>query len=432
MSGKIEYGFECSPAQLRKLKSGGAITLKPHQFSEMGSIRAAVMPSTSRKIETAMRKMKGVRLALKPDETISMMTEGGRINIGRELKNLGRKIKRGAEKTFKSAKKGIEDTAGIVKRGFKKEIIDSGVGKDIAKGLIRAGTQVILPAAGSALSVLAGDPTGLSGSVIGNELGNRLEGLAERGGYGMKCGGSTYRQRQARRVKNTFKAIGRVAKNVGKIALREGAKAAGNALTAYTGNPVAGLALERVAVAGGDKLLDTGSISKAGKASGKQAKRIAVEVVDDYIDSNLTGTERDIAEKALAGKYPSAKDLVYDYGTSKIEEMTMTGSGIPRRTRGGLRMGMGMARKSPAYEMARSHIRKSGNGIATFKANSITAAPDLGLPIQTGSPFIRLNSPANSPFIGSSPQLAGAIKTGGSFLPAGVRMTNGGSFVPSG
>ena len=82
--------------------------------------------------------------------------------------------------------------------------------------------------------------------------------------------------------------------------------------------------------------------------------------------------------------------------------------------------------------MARSNIRKSGNGIATYNAVSITASPDLGLPIQTGSPFIRLHSPANSPFIGSSPQLAGAIKMGGSFLPAGVKMTNGGSFIPAG
>jgi hypothetical protein len=434
MSGKIEYGFECSPAQLRKLKSGGAITLKPHQFSDSASMRAAVMPSTSRKIETALRKMKGVRLALKPDETLSMMTEGGRINIGKELKKLGRTIKRGAEKTFSSAKKGIEDTAGVVKRGFNKEIVHSGVGKDIAKSLIRAGTQVVLPAAGTALSMLAGDPTGISGSLIGNELGNRLEGIAERGGYGM-VGGSTYKQRQARRFKNTVKKIGRVAKDIGKVALREGARVAGEALSAYTGNPMAGVALERVAVAGGDKLIDTGSITKAGKASKKQAKRVAVEVVDDYIDKNLTGAEKNVAEKALAGKYPSAKDLVYDYGNSKLEEMdttsVMAGYGIPRRTRNGIFIGKGIANKTPVYDKAHSFIRKSGNGIRGIKASSavsITSAPNLGLPIQTGSPFQRLHSPANSPFIGSSPQLAG-FKTGGSFLPAGVHI--GGSFLPA-
>ena len=83
-----------------------------------------------------------------------------------------------------------------VERGFKKNIIDSGVGKEIAKELIKVGTQYALPTATTALSVMAGDETGQTGRIIGNIAGKRLQGLADRSGYGAGIGGNMVRGAQ--------------------------------------------------------------------------------------------------------------------------------------------------------------------------------------------------------------------------------------------
>lgn len=458
----MEFGISCSPAQMRKLKSGGAITLAPRNFVDGSPHRIMVMPNTARRIHTAMRKNKGVRIALKPEEDLVAMTEGGKISlksIGRSLSKAFDPKKNGVANVVNDAGKALTKTGDVIKRGFNKEIVDSGVGKAIAKNLIDVGTDVVLPTALGGLSMLAGDPTGMSGQAVGQIAGKYINRAAEKGGYGTKkgmrrktarlayeqVGGSTYAQRLARRTRNTFKDIGKavkkvasnpIVKEIGKQALREGAKAAGEALTAYTGNPAAGLALERVAVAGGDKLIDSeGNVKKAGKAALKQTKRIAVEAVDDYIDQNLTGVEREIAQNALAGKYPSASDLVYDYGNSKIEEMVppaFAGYGLPRRTRGGLRMGRGLAHLTPAYAVA-MRSATSGAGFRVADDRMITPATAPSSIIQTGSPYQRINSAAMSPFIPSSPQLAGfkeggMVRCGGSFYPAG----RGGSFVPAG
>jgi len=440
----MEYGIHVSPAQLRKLKSGGAVTLSKKHFDDNAPHRIRVMPNTSRRINTAMRKDKGVRVALKPEEDIFVMTEEeGPVSMKEGGSTYAQRLARRTRNTFKPLEKAVNvageelaKTGDVIKRGFKKEIIDSGVGKEIAKNLIKVGTEVALPAALGAASMLAGDPTGLSGATAANIAGRYINRAAAKAGYGAKMGGSTYAQRLARRTKNTFKGIASnpAVKELGKQLLKEGAKAAGDAISAYTGNPAAGAALEKIAVTGGDKLIETGKVSKAIKASKKSAKRVAAEIVDDYVDKNLTGVEKEVAQKALAGKYPNAKDLVYDYGKSKLETMPVPdvfgGYGIPRRTRAGLRMGKGMAHLTPAYSQAMRSVTV-GAGISGFRVaddrvvTPATAPSDI---IQLGSPYQRINSPAMSPFISASPQLAG-FKVGGSFLPAG-RM--GGSFVPAG
>jgi hypothetical protein len=443
----MEFGINISPAQMRKLRSGGAVTLNSSHFEDASPHRLMVMPATSRRIQTALRKNKGVRIALKPEEDVVAMTQGGAISlksIGRSFSKAFDPKKNGVTKAFNTAGNELVKTGDVIKRGFNKEIVDSGVGKEIAKNLIRAGTDVILPGALGGLSMLAGDPTGMSGQIVGNIAGNYIKGAAEKNGYGTRKGmprktarlayeqegGSTYAQRLARRTRNTFKEIGKVAKKVasnpvvkeiGKVALRQGAKAAGEALSAYTGNPAAGLALERVAVAGGDKLIDTGKVNKALGASGKQAKLIGTEIVNDYIDNNLSGAEKEVAQKALIGEMPSANDII-DVGVNAFG-----GYGIPRRTRGGLRMGKGLAHLTPAYAVA-MRSATTGAGFRVADDRMITPASAPSSVIQTGSPYQRLSSPAMSPYIGSSPQLAG-VRIGGSFLPAG---RSGGSFVPAG
>jgi hypothetical protein len=422
----MEFGVSCSPAQMRKLKSGGAVTLNKSHFVDSAPHRIMVMPNTGRRIMTAMRKDKGVRIALKPEEDLVAMTEGGKIS----LKSVGRTFKKGAD---------------VVKKGFNKTIVDSGVGKEIARNLIDIGTSTVLPTALGAASMALGDPTGMSGQMAGQMAGKYINEAAAKRGYGVR---KLIRQVKAAPMKvedvvmgkGLFKSLRKIGANkvginkksvqaFGKIALREGAKAAGEALTTYTGNPMLAVALEKVAVDAGDKLIDTGSLKAAGKSGMNNAKRFGAEVVDNYIDENLTGVNRDIAQKALAGKYPSAKDLIYDYGNSKLEEMVVPfnpfgGYGLPIRTRGGLRMGRGMAHLTPAYSVA-MRSATSGAGFAVNDGRMVTSASAPSDVIQIGSPFQRINSPAMSPFIPSSPQLATG-KIGGSFYPAG-RM--GGSFL---
>jgi hypothetical protein len=450
MSRMMEHPVVITKPQIKKLMSGGAIMMKPQQFVDSGSHSLVMMPQSARKIATAMRKNKGIRIMLKPDEDLLQMTEGGKISlksIGRSFSKAFDPKKNNVANTFNKVGSELEKGAKIVKKGFNKEIVDSGVGREIAKNLIDIGTDVVLPGALGGLSMLAGDPTGMSGQMVGSVAGKYINRAAEKGGYGARgglkriAGGSTYAQRLARRTKNTFKDIGKVAKKVasnpvvkeiGKQALREGAKAAGEALTAYSGNPALGIALERTAVAGGDKLIDSGSLKKAGRATAGQAKRIATEVVDDYIDANLTGVERDIAQKALAGKYPSARDLVYDYGNSKIEDMisvdelgnTSFGYGIMpiRRARGRPKMsGAGTingAVLSAPYKSAMKDIHIRGAGVSSgYDFRQTTSAPDT----MTLSPYARMSSPQMSPFIPDRSIQANhpGLKQGGSFLPAG-------------
>ena len=435
----MEYGISCSPAQMRKLKSGGAVTLNSSHFDEGAPHRMMVMPNTSRRIQTALRKNKGVRIALKPEEDIVAMTEGGKVSLKSIGKTLG--------KTARDVGKVYADTGKVIKRGFDRTMVDSGLGKNIASNLIDVGANILLPAALGGVSMLAGDPTGISGNVVGSIAGKYIDEAAARKGYGMK-------PRQGKGFFKTLKKVTginkkdvvKVAKNVGKQAARVGAQVAGEALSEYTGNPMAGAAFERIAVGAADRAIDSKSgkdvLSNAGKGAMKQGKLIAVEGIDDYIDKNLTGAERDVAQKALAGKYPSASDLIYDYGNSKIEEMdlgtsTMMGYGLPRRTRGGLRMGRGSPYLTGSYDGAMRHIRSVNGGaittgfrVADDRVVSSSYAPsDV---IQTGSPFARYSSPSMSPFIAGSPQLVGQgvrTRSGGSFLPAGYR---GGSFIPAG
>jgi len=260
-----------------------------------------------------------------------------------------------------------------------------------------------------------GDPTGMSGQVIGNVAGNYIKGAAEKGGYGLF--------KTLNKVGIKKKSVVKLGKRVGKVAVRLGAKAAGEAISAFTGNPLAGAAFEEIAVAGADKAIDSGSASKGFKTAGKRAvtraKMVAVEAVDDYIDNNLTGAEKRVAQKALAGKFPSASDLVYDDdGETGFSGMGMM---LPRRTRGGLRMGMGMARLTPAYRSAKVGYGMSA-GFKVADDRMVTPATAPSSVIQLGSPFQRINSAAMSPFIAGSPQLVNRPISGGSFLPAGGRM----------
>jgi hypothetical protein len=228
------------------------------------------------------------------------------------------------------------------------------------------------------------------------------------------------------------KSVTKAAKSVAKQSVRIAADVAGEAISQYTGNPALGDAFQEVATKGALKAIDTGNAKEGLKASRKAAKRIAVEAVDDFVDRKFSGAEKQVVQKALAGKYPSAKDLIYDYGNSKIEEMVQpvdfSGYGLMVRT-SRTTSGRKISRVKKVVGGA-IYERPVSHGMATYH-HGATYVPQMESDIiQLGSPYQPMNSTSFSPFIAASPQLAAPIKkVGGSIYPSG---RYGGSFVPSG
>ena len=446
MSDFVEHGVSVSKGQLGKLRKGGAINVKRSNIvsPDDAPIRVRIGRGKSKKMMNALAKDRGFRLAVMPNEDLVGVMEGGKLG---SLKGtvFDRKFKSPAElrDTFgvtaigKAGKKAVQEgvaganmVSGVTKRGFNREIRDSGVGKQIAKDLIDIGATMVLPAATGVLgeALLPGPLGAAVGSTTGAIAGKYISEAAERKGYGL------YKKLSKAGISK------KMVKSAGKALLKEAAKVGGEALTAYTGNPAAGIAFEKVAVTAGNKAIDTSSVKKTVKSLGPEAKMLAIELIDDYADENLSGVERRTVEKALAGKYPNARELIYDYGNSKLEQLNeagydyqpttdaFSGRGIVRRTRTGLRMGgrMGCG-GAPIRSLSMGNMRMgSGNGM------DMVLPPQAPTPmVQVGGPQIQMFAAANSPFLEGSPLLAKPIRMGGSFRPAGGSYT-GGSFVPSG
>ncbi len=361
--------------QMRVLKSGGAITLKPQQFVDDALHRLVVAPQTARRIQTALGKVKGLRISLKPGENLFNVETGEGIFDFLDPK------KNGVAKAFDPKQNGVADA-------FKPGGSAEQFGKQIASTLIHQGIPVVAGTlggiAGTALAPESGPLGGMAGSVIGSKLGAMgADRLGRAVGYGMPCGkkrckggckickGSGFFKGLKKYTGINKSDVISAAKFVGKQAAHLGAQAAGEALGAYTGNPVAGQAFASVLEAGADRAIDSGSarkgLSHSGKAAKSLAKDIAISEVDKIIDSsNLGPTERRIAEKALAGKYPSAKDIIYDYGKAHMASLNpsadTSGGGLKRRGRPSRKTGCGSAYVSTPYNNAMTSLRYEGAG----------------------------------------------------------------------
>jgi hypothetical protein len=437
MSDLVEHGISVSKGQMSKLRKGGAINVKRPNIvsSDDAPIRVRIGRGKSKKMMNALAKDRGFRLAVMPNEDLIGMTEGGKISLkgtvfDRKFKSPSElrdtfgvtAIGKAGKKAVKGYMGGVEDAidgtnyvSGVTKRGFDRKLVDSGVGKQIASNLIDVGANILLPAALGGLSMVAGDPTGISGNVVGSIAGKYIDEAAARKGYGV--------YKKLSKVGISKKMV----KSAGKALLKEAAKAGGEALTAYTGNPAAGMAFEKVATTAGNKAIDSSSVKKTVQSLGSEGKMLAIELVDDYADEHLSGVEKRTVEKALAGKYPNARELIYDYGNSKLEELNppeiYMGRGMVRRTRTGLRMGGRMG-------CGGAPISRKMVGMGMGSMDDMVLPPQAPTPmIQVGNRQTQMFAAANSPFLAGSPLLAKPI-VGGSFRPSGGSYT-GGSFLPA-
>jgi hypothetical protein len=130
------FPVKLSPAQVRSVKKGGAIQIKPEMMGDMGQYMLKLLPQSAKKLMSALGKSKGLRLMLKEGEDVVDKMTGGSIFgvLGRLASSLlgGDGVLPAGSQRGRGAKKG-KGFFGDLKKGL------VSVGKAVAPSLIDAG-----------------------------------------------------------------------------------------------------------------------------------------------------------------------------------------------------------------------------------------------------------------------------------------------------
>jgi hypothetical protein len=90
LSGGMMMPISLSGGQIRKLKKGGAITIKPEMVSDVAEHALSLLPATAKKVMASLGKDKGMRLALKQGEDLIHRATGkGLFDV---LKSVGKVV----------------------------------------------------------------------------------------------------------------------------------------------------------------------------------------------------------------------------------------------------------------------------------------------------------------------------------------------------
>lgn len=179
MARKKDYGsvdMNLTDAQLRKITKGGAIIVKPGMFTKGHSFR--VSPAKHRRMMTAMKKGKGYKLQMSPEELEANEVEmdGGRIN----WRAIGRTLRMGAKAAAKYYRENIRPEIGPGLKRAVEKAIKTGIPAIATAGLTAIGqpelAAAIEPGAARLASEVAGPATERLGKLTG--------------AYGMKKGKS--------------------------------------------------------------------------------------------------------------------------------------------------------------------------------------------------------------------------------------------------
>lgn len=219
----------------------------------------------------------------------------------------------GVSEALSDIKKGVRKASAKTKRGFKKEIVDTGVGKKIASTLVDVGADVLLPAGTSALSMALGDPTGLSGAVVGKVAGDQIQKQAEMRGYGLKGKALTS---QKNKMTEHFKMMGaspKHAKALTNKVFREGEAVLDMDEVAITGGKIS---LKKVKK---DLIKDAKQIWREARPILKYAGETAMSMAEPLVESGL---------KTVAMSYgvdPATADVASKVFTISAKDKTQKG-----------------------------------------------------------------------------------------------------------
>ena len=386
-------------AQVRKIKSGGAITIKPAMIRDEAKHLIHLAEPHAKKVLSALKKMKGVRISL--DEKSG---EGFSLN---HLVDAGKKALKSKE--GKMVVKSLLDTAMEGSGQGEKDREDERLAMEVHNLKKRRGR----PKKGGAIGAYL-DKDG-EVKVVGKQGGNIFKSISKGVKKATKSVGDFVEKDVVKPVSKTAKkASSAVAKEfkrgstldkiyrsdttkaLGKMALEQGGKYAGEALGAYLGGPEGAMIGEEIgSTLGSAGAKQVGAKRKGGVKGGlkqfgkdvlsegtKRGKALAMGELDKMIDANLTGREAQLAKMAIRGNTAGVK-------------------------KGAISMGKDYA-KDYAGEVLGGIM--TGSGMRTHSARMVLPATDSA----TFSPYARVNSAQMTPYIHSSPQLASPIVKQGS------------------
>ena len=304
-----------------------------------------------KKLDRAMKKGKGITLTLDPFQQMHhQRLKGSGSKVGKAFKNLGKAIKSDVGSIGKAIEKGTKKTFSPVEQGFNKTF-NPALGRDIVSGLemvgrptgkflIEQGLPILANAGAEGLMTAIGQPelAPIAGALAERGASYGAKELSKKAGLGIKKRGRPSKEGQGlfkslhkMGIKGVKKPLVKGLKTFGKDIAKTASQVAGQAISEYTGNPMLGQKVASMADNIAETTIDKG-FKQGLRASKAQVKNMAVEAVDDWIDENLDEKQRQIAQNAMAGKYKSASDLIYDVSD------VYTGAGMRtkgRRTRKG-------------------------------------------------------------------------------------------------
>jgi hypothetical protein len=386
-------------AQVRKIKSGGAITIKPAMIRDEAKHLIHLAEPHAKKVLSALKKMKGVRISL--DEKSG---EGFSLN---HLVDAGKKALKSKE--GKMVVKSLLDTAMEGSGQGEKDREDERLAMEVHNLKKRRGR----PKKGGAIGAYL-DKDG-EVKVVAKQGGNIFKSISKGVKKATKSVGDFVEKDIVKPVSKTAKkASSAVAKEfkrgstldkiyrsdttkaLGKMALEQGGKYAGEALGAYLGGPEGAMIGEEIgSTLGSAGAKQVGAKRKGGVKGGlkqfgkdvlsegtKRGKALAMGELDKMIDANLTGREAQLAKMAIRGNTAGVK-------------------------KGAISMGKDYA-KDYANEVLGGIM--TGSGMRTHSSRMVLPATDSA----TFSPYARVNSAQMTPYIHSSPQLASPIVKQGS------------------
>jgi hypothetical protein len=358
--------------QIRSMSAGKSAQLKPHQFTADAPHTLMLMPSTAKRIGKAINRMKGVRLALKGDETaVDTMTGEG---------IFGKQFDRFVKKTI--GKKATKSLYGVADKVLKPRV---NKGLDAASMAAMAYAPAAAPAIMAAKRVAKGyldRPSAYQANPskemmkdadlasVGMEIAK--EQMKGQGIFGKQFDRFVKKTIGKKATKTIYKALDKSAKPL----VNKGLDLAEKAALAYAPEAAPAIAA---------------------------AKRVAKGYVDDP-----SGYQKDPTGRAM-------KDADLAKVAMDVAKEQMKGGRV--RSMGGALAGF-----SPSLRMARRRLRLSGAGFGPA-GSGVSVAPDE----QTLSPFARLSSPQMNPFIAPAKYQSFNRIDGKGFGPAGSGFKPAGS-----